>query len=508
MTVKMTTDGRRPTAVRHLLVVGGLWSVVALMALAIALAPLEMLLPALGLALAVALALLDPVFGVYWAILSVPAQETVALPGGVSLTQASVVLAAGAWGLRTLAHPERCPAPGRLLPLWALLLWALLLSSSFTPYSTAEALRATARWAVAFLVWVIAVDSVRPGWRAIGLMACLLLAPAFEAALGLAQSWRGDGPPSFRIAADLPYVRAYGTIGQPNSFAGYMNMAWPLALTLSILDLRFWVLERVPQSTIHNPQSTLRLAGRLALTAGLWSITLLLLTALVASLSRGAWLGAAAGLVAMGLALGRWTTRRLATLGLALALAAAIWAGGLLPDAIEARLSSITRSLGFFDPAAVEVTPENFAVVERMAQLQAGWRMFVAHPLLGVGPGNYTAAYADVVVAPWYISKGHAHNFYLHVAAEAGAVGLAAYLAVIAGTAVLAARLVRRSRNPFWRAIAVGGCGVVGAVAGHNLFENLHVLNMGIQLAGIWALLEVGNRQQATGKRQRATDVK
>jgi hypothetical protein len=40
-----------------------------------------------------------------------------------------------------------------------------------------------------------------------------------------------------------------------------------------------------------------------------------------------------------------------------------------------------------------------------------------------------------------------------------------------------------------WRSVAVGCAGVVTAVAVHNIFENLHVLNMGLQLGTVWALL-------------------
>ena len=32
------------------------------------------------------------------------------------------------------------------------------------------------------------------------------------------------------------------------------------------------------------------------------------------------------------------------------------------------------------------------------------------------------------------------------------------------------------------------------AVAGHNVFENLHVLNLGIQLSAVWGLMVVAER--------------
>ena len=110
----------------------------------------------------------------------------------------------------------------------------MLLALAFSPYSHAEALKEMLRWSEAFLIWLMVLALARRPWQIAGLIACLLLAPAAEALVGVTQFLTGDGPPSFRIAPTLPFVRAYGTIGQPNSFAGYMNMAWPLALALAV----------------------------------------------------------------------------------------------------------------------------------------------------------------------------------------------------------------------------------------------------------------------------------
>jgi len=126
-----------------------------------------------------------------------------------------------------------------------------------------------------------------------------------------------------------------------------------------------------------------------------------------------------------------------------------------------------------------------------MAQMQAGWRMFLAHPLTGVGPGSYTLAYPEFAVGTWYASRGHAHNYYLHMAAEAGIAGLLAYLALLAGLARQAIATLRSARGTFWRSVAIGCCGIIAAVAGHDLFENMHVLSMGVQLAAAWGLLTV-----------------
>jgi len=321
--------------------------------------------------------------------------------------------------------------------------------------------------------------------------------------IGVAQFLTGSGPSSFRISPTLAFVRAYGTIGQPNSFAGYMNMAWPLALALAVGvalaysrggdAMRGQASEELP---FHHPvtPSPRRLV---TISIVLWAITALLLSALAASLSRGAWVGAACGVVGMALALGprarRWAVAALGVGALALALGGA----GLLPDVLAERLSSITRYLAIFDAGAVAITPENFAVVERMAQMQAGWGMFLAHPLTGVGPGNFTPAYPAFAIGTWYASRGHAHNYYIHILAETGVIGALAYLALLAGVIRQAIATLRAENRTIWRSATIGCCGIIAAVVGHDMFENLHVLSMGIQLAAVWGLLVILERPVA-----------
>ena len=444
-----------------------------------ALAPLRVALAVVGVLGVLALAWIGPVWGVYLTILSVPVQQLVLLPGGTSCTQAAVLLMTGAWVLRAISQPRAVLVTGPLFWAWLALLAALLLSASFTPYSLDESLRATLRWGVAFLVWFVAVNTVRQRWQVMALVGCVLAAPAANALLGVYQFVSGNGPPSFRIAENLRFIRAYGTIGQPNSFAGYMNMVWPLAVALGWatgLPMLWWSATR---------QSIPRIGVGLLLTF----IAAITGAALLASFSLGGWIGALVGVVGLLAALGwRWAV---AAFGGTAALLGVVALGGLrmLPAAISGRVTRLTGMLNFFDPATVTVTPDNFALVERMAQMKAGWLMFLAHPLFGVGPGNYTNAYSDVAQAPWYASRGHAHNFYLHMAAETGLIGLAAYLALIATTVVLAIRALRLVQGRAARGAIIGCCGIIAAVAGHNLFENLHVLNLGVQLSSVWALL-------------------
>ena len=440
------------------------------------------------------LAVIHPVWAVAATVASVPIQELVQLPAGLSVTQACLVLLVGAWGLYVLSRPDqRIPLGGLFLPL-AALVGAQLLATSLTPYSLNEGLKESLRWATVLLIYLATLTSLQGtrglDWRIGLLLASLLLAPSANALIGLRQFITGDAPASFSVAGGL--TRAYGTIGQPNSFAGSLNMAWPLAIGLAIWAIR----PAISGSQRHFAR--LVLVGS-TLCGGL------MLAALTVSFSRGGWLGAIGGglglLLVSAAMLGK-TMRRYALqagiVGASLVALVLILAGvGLLPNAITGRAESITRNLRLFDVRTVAVTPENFAVVERMAHLQAGWEMFRDRPLVGVGSGNYTLAYQAPIdpsgntyrVHPWYTSRGHAHNYYLHVAAESGLLGLGSYLALLSGLAWTIVKALRRVRDWLWQGIVAGASGVVAAVATHNLFENLHVLNLGLQLGVIWALL-------------------
>jgi O-antigen ligase len=106
--------------------------------------------------------------------------------------------------------------------------------------------------------------------RSVALLEVLAAVPV--AAFGLAQHFRPDILPPGN-----PYPgRALGPFGQPNRLGGYLIAIVPVAIALS-----FAVQDRVL---------------RVALLAAVSCLTL----CLVATYSRGAWLGLAAGLVALG----------------------------------------------------------------------------------------------------------------------------------------------------------------------------------------------------------------
>jgi O-antigen ligase len=282
----------------------------------------------------------------------------------------------------------------------------------------------------------------------------LILAGVSQAALGYYQFALSTGPQAF-IEHRL-FLRAFGSFDQPNPFAGYLNMVLPIAAALAIFT-----------------RGTTRVLYALA--------ALFLVGAMLASQSRGALL-AGTGALAVVCVVALPRSHPLLWLAvLAGAIGAWLAAFGMVPTgAFERVLSAVGLGGVSFD----NVTTANFSAVERAAHWLAGVRMFAAHPLLGVGIGNYAAAYPAYHPRGWYASLQHAHNYYINIAAESGIVGLAAYLLVIGTALWYSCAAVRWVPDGLRRAAALGVLGVLVATSLHNLFDVLYVHGM-VALLGL-----------------------
>jgi O-antigen ligase len=321
------------------------------------------------------------------------------------------------------------------------------------------------------------------------LLVVLVLAGISQAILGYVQFAFALGPQAF--AAQRLFLRAYGTFDQPNPYAGYLNMMFPLALGLAIAPrhgrpTRIW-----------------------------WSATVVILGAVLASESRGALLATVAALLVV-VPL-RYREVRVPLLAGAVAAATAGWlaALGLVPLGPAARLLSAV-GLGSVDFS--HVTDANFSAVERAAHWLAGVRMFAAHPILGVGIGNYAAVYGAYHPRGWYAALEHAHNYYINIAAEAGVVGLIAYV-LLAGSALwYSYAAIRRVQDPVYRAAVLGVMGALVATSFHNLFDVLYVHGMAALLGILMALVAcslratpegaLGEQQSSAIESIRFTDVR
>jgi putative inorganic carbon (hco3(-)) transporter len=212
---------------------------------------------------------------------------------------------------------------------------------------------------------------------------------------------------------------------------------------------------------------------------------------IIFSWSRGSWSAFGVSILVMLLALPRKFWHGAALVGVVGALVGLLWLSGRLPASVVERINSATQeTFSFTDVRGVDITPENYAVVERFAHWQAAINMATAHPWLGVGFGNYEVSYNTYNLMNWQLALGHAHNFYLNVFAETGIIGLVAYAALWLVIILLTWR-VKQHPDPLSRLIGVGLLGTWTYLSIHSLTDNLYVNNVFIHIGVMLGLLSV-----------------
>lgn len=132
---------------------------------------------------------------------------------------------------------------------------------------------------------------------------------------------------------------------------------------------------------------------------------------LVTTLTRGVWLACIAGLMAMGLLLGKRVALMI-TIGLSLLV------GGVIQfvPAVQTRVLAMIQ---------------NFSMDDSRVQIwRANWLMFKEHPWLGVGLNQNEYIIEDYFQKLQIIDgqQGHAHNIYLQFLSGTGIFGFACYM--------------------------------------------------------------------------------
>jgi O-antigen ligase len=292
---------------------------------------------------------------------------------------------------------ERARIPAYLVVAMLLLVGVMFLSMT-DAINKKDSLKEIAKW-LEFLVLVLLGAQYLRTRRQIWLLVSLIIAAAItQAFFGYAQAVFNLGPASFVRSYNL---RVYGTFDQPNPYAGYLNMSLTITLALLLLG-RNWL--------------TRSLAGIAACLIG---------GAFYLTQSRGGQVALLAALVFIVLA-GFPSMRVWMRMGLiALLVAVAGIVSGALPLYL---FDQVNHFLGLSGISLLDPTPQDFSTAERLAHWIAGLRMYQAHPLLGVGIGNYPDAYPHYYVTIFVNSLGQAHNYYINIAAETGTIGLIAYL--------------------------------------------------------------------------------
>ena len=434
-------------------------------AITLAIAPLSWAAAGIAIAIVGVGEVISPTFSLVVIALALPVGRIAPMPlGGIDVVDVLVLLALLGWLVRSLANRTVRVHFTSLLGILAVYLWATglsLLAASDWLAGLAEWLK----WLEFVVLYLVTAEVVsqRSAWWIVGALLC---SGVVQVGLGVYQFVYQVGPEEFVLMGR--FMRAYGTLNQPNPYAGYLGYLFPVALALSIRGLeRTWR----------------RCSWRDAvISIGTGSVALALASGIGISWSRGGWMG----LLACSLVVIACRSSRIMVfvgmIVLVVTLLLFVFRTAWLPQSLSGRLQDMGTYVLGPDPTRTEVTDANFAVLERLAHWDAGWRMFMRQPWSGVGIGNFAANYPKVAPPPWYEALGHAHNIYINFLAETGIIGAFAFIGVWVRAAWLAWKESRR-QSGYSAALALGLLGTLAYLSVHNVFDNLFVQHMQLQLA-------------------------
>jgi len=379
-----------------------------------------------------------------------------------------VLYVIGWWWHRSIRHRQGLHLPFKS-PIF-LSVSAFTIATGLTAFSALSMqfwITEWLKWVTILVVIVLVMDAGRSRrWEI--LVTVLVAAGVANALVGLYIFFGGSGADHLIILNQ--YFRAFGTFGQPNPFGGFLGMILPIAIMSGYAYLmQIWNQWRILRKV--NRDLLLKLSYY-ALATGI------MLAGLVASWSRGAWLGFVVSVAVIAFCLPRKLWQSIALSGTALILVSAMWFGGLIPDSIQQRVLSSTEELfSFSDVRGVDITTVNYAIVERLAHWQAAMNMARENPYLGVGLGNYEVAYDQYRLANWKFPLGHAHNYYLNILAEAGIIGFLFYAGMWLVIVIITWQ-TRAHPDLLARSISVGLMGSWAYLSFHSLLDNLYVNNI------------------------------
>jgi O-antigen ligase len=436
----------------------------------------------LGIGAFALLGLITPLSALTSLLILAPLRTLIATEANVQLPldigQLTLIALIGFWLMASIARRRALPHPSWSPVFIPIIVFVMVTGvTAFSALSISAWLNEWLKWVQVLLLIAICLDLGVWEW----LVFALVLSGVANALIGIYEFFSGSG--ALHLLINDRYFRAFGTFGQPNPFGGFMGLLAPLALTAALgYGYRLWARWR-SEHMVALPM--LVAAGFYAFAAALLAV------GVIFSWSRGAWLGFAASLVAILLVLPRKWWHGVAVVGAAALMVGFLWINGRLPASVVSRIENATDEIvAFGDVRGVDINPENYANIERLAHWQAAINVAQANPWLGVGFGNYEIAYSHYNLLNWDLALGHAHNYYLNVFAETGMIGLVGYLTLWLSVLVLTWR-ARRHPDPLARLIIVGLTGTWTYLAVHSLTDNLYVNNLFIHLGVMLGVLAV-----------------
>ncbi|HPZ08892.1 MAG TPA: O-antigen ligase family protein [Candidatus Eremiobacteraeota bacterium] len=189
-------------------------------------------------------------------------------------------------------------------------------------------------------------------------------------------------------------------------------------------------------------------------------INIILITALVLSLSRGSWVSLLS-VILFYLFLKRRDKKKF-YLTIIILLISGIISVILMPDFILSRVNSIFKY------------STDTAILHRFDLWKSSFKMFLHHPLIGIGTGNFDYVYPDyAIVGPAYkLVANHANNMYINILTETGLSGFIIFMWYIT---VLWKEVInsykKKYSDEFLYLFSVGFSGILLALCIHGFFD-------------------------------------
>ena len=254
------------------------------------------------------------------------------------------------------------------------------------------------------IVWVAIYKREHINW----LILTLIVGTAIAAAYGIVSP---PAAPGVLDSADA--ARATGTIGDANQFAAVLVAGLALSLAMALGPLTNFYVR--------------------ALSLGTAAMCVM---AIFLTLSRGGLVALGVSMIAAVFMAGRWRPA-LTALAIVVALGGVVYFTTFASVPAQQRITAISGGTGRIDLWTV------------------GWRMVQAHPINGIGSGNFQNASIHYLLRPGGTQRADfivdtpkvAHNTYLQVLAELGVIGFAMF----AGIAIFSLACMVRAARTFAR---------------------------------------------------------
>jgi O-antigen ligase len=384
--------------------------------------------------------------------------------GGLSLDKAAGLLLAVAWLARFSARQRERD----FFAEFPLLTWAGIAFLAWAAFSllwvadTGTGISAIARYVPDMLLLPIACMAICTRRDLMIVLGAIVIGAVIAAAFGILAPPSSTGLAESAESAE----RATGTIGDPNELAAALLLGVGLGTGLALSRGRFVAL---------------RLGGAVAIPICAAGIFL--------SLSRGGLIALGALLVAGALLGGRWR-------GFMTGFLVLVAAAGVL---YFTQIASL--------PARERITTAHGGS-GRSDLWTIGLRMVQAHPLEGVGVGNFQVLSPDYVLQPGVLMRTDlifasvpkiTHNTYLEVTTEIGIPGLLLFMLIVMGSlacALQAARLWSKRGEVGMEALARGALlALVGMLAADFFISQTYDKLL-------WTMLAIGPAMLALARRE------